>query len=470
MQSSTLIELNGAAVHPVHLADPVPSWQYLLGLFLLALLLRVACFTGLIASDDLVYSGFAQRIAEGRYALEYHHYAIRYGVILPVGLLYALIGVNEWSTIAVPLFASSLSVVLLALIGTKLFGIRAGLIAAVLLATFPLQLSLGTVLLPESIVECYVLLAVLVYVWTEDQAPLARGVLAGALIAVAYLTKEPALFIAPALLIDAALRRRWRQAFGIAIGVGTVIVLEHAYYLTIAGDLMFRPHAMALHNRYVTGGRGEAAFEFISLGKRLFIEYPRMMLVPGKDFGIHSLAALVLSAVALLRLRHDRRAYFLLIWAVVPWLYLNFGSSSFTRYIPIPAAARYIAFTYPPLFLLSAWLLADLLSKDAWAKRLVLPMLAAVLLIGVACGLSARGTRVWSAHVAALRVISDKVEREGIGSVCFDIDRDPQMESRWPRTFFILSGGVPRKCDEGRNRVVIRADQLGFPYIATRVP
>lgn len=457
-----------AAVRPVDLADPVPYWLFGFGLFLLALLLRLACFTGLIASDDLVYSAYAQLIAEGRYTLEYHHFAIRYGLILPAGLLYGLIGVSEWSTIAVPLFTSSLSVVLLALIATRLFGVRAGLIAALLLATFPLQLRYATVLVPEPIVECYVLLALLVYVRTEDWAPMALGALAGALIGVAYLTKEPALFIIPALLIDAALRRRWRQAFGVALGIGAVIALEHAYYLAMTGDLLFRPHAMAAHNRDLTGYKGDIDIILGDLGYRLFKAYPHMMLVPSKDFGIHSLAALVLSAVALLRFRNDRRTYFLLIWASLPWIYLNFGTSSFNQYIPIPVAPRYIDFAYPPLFLLAAWLLADLLSKATWAMRLVLPVMAAVLLIGVACSLSTRGTGYRSTQVAVLRVIADKVEREGLGSVCFDVD--PNLRSTWQPALLILSGGDLRECGNGPGRVIVRADQLGFPYVASHQP
>ena len=136
MRTTVLSNMTKAEVRPVGLADPVPDWLFGFGLFLLALLLRLACFTGLIASDDLDYSAYAQLIAEGRYAPKYHHVAIRYGLILPAGLLYGLIGVSEWSTITVPLFASSLSVVLLALIAARLFGVRTGLIAALLLATF----------------------------------------------------------------------------------------------------------------------------------------------------------------------------------------------------------------------------------------------------------------------------------------------------------------------------------------------
>lgn len=243
------------------------------------------------------------------------------------------------------------------------------------------------------------------------------------------------------------LRRRWRHAFGIAIGIGAVIALEHAYYLAMTGDPLFRPHAMAPHNRDVTHvmaqhnrdvtGDGHTDFD---LGYRLFKAYPRMMLVPSKDFGIHSLATLILSAVAFLRFRNDRRTYLLLIWSSLPWIYLNFGTSSFNQYLPIPVAPRYIDFAYPPLFLLAAWLLTDFLSKVTWAKWLVVPVIVAVLFIGVTCGLSTRGTGYRSNHVAALRVIADKVEREGLGSVCFDVD--PTLRSRWQPALYILSGAT----------------------------
>ena len=469
MHFSALASTTGSADRPQGLADLAPYWRAGLGLFLLALLLRLACFTGLIASDDdLLYAGYAQRIAEGLYTLEYHHYAIRYGLILPAGLLYKLVGVNEWSTIAVPLFASSLSVVLLALIATRLFGIRAGLIAALLYATFPIQLRYATVLVPEPIVECYVLLALVIYVWTEDWQPMVMGWLAGVLIGIAYLTKEPALFIAPALLIDAALRRRWRNAIGIALGISAIILLEHAYYVAITGDLLFRPHAMAAHNQRMILPTGEVNYG--SLSFRLFKAYPRMMLLPNVDFGLHSLGALIAAAWALLRFRKDRRIYFLLIWAAIPWLYLNFGTSSFSRYIPIPAAPRYIEFAYPPLFLLMAWLLADLTLKANWEKRLLLGLMACVAFVGLICGLSTRATGYRAAHVAVLRVIADKAEKEGISSACFDIPADLRLQSRWQPALAILGRGRLKECDKAQSHIIVRVDKLGFPYVASREP
>lgn len=448
---------------------PLTGGWVLAGLFVLALLLRLVCFTGLVASDDVAYAENAQRIANGTYILEYHHFAIRYAVLLPIGLVYAIAGVSEWSTIAVPLLASSLSVVLMALIAARLFSNKAALIAALLMATFPLQVRFATVVLPEPIVECYVLLAILVYVWTEERAQLAWGALAGALIAAAYLAKEPALFIFPALAIDAAVRRRWRHAFGIILGATAVIGLEHAYYMATSSDLLFRLHAMAVHNQTVTSGRRELLLDE-RLWYRLFLTYPRMMLVPNVHLGLHSLAAIILAFVALLRFRRDRRVYFLLIWALVPFLYLNFGSSSLTKYIPIPVAARYIDFAYPPLFLLSAWLIADSWSKHRRVRLLAVPMLAIILVAGLVCGLLTRATAYRTTHVAVLRSIAESAQKENIKSACIDIPSDKTLQTRWRQSLFILSAGGMQDCNKGLSHVVIRADPLGLPYIASREP
>ncbi len=495
--------------------DRVPFWQFGVGLFVCALLLRLASFTGLIASDDLFYSRYAQLMADGQYVPEYSHRAIRYGLLLPVGLLYRLIGVSEWSTIAVPLFASSVSVVLLALIAARLFGRRAAVIAALLLATFPLHLYFATVLVPEAVLGFYLLLALFVYVRTDEWRPLPAGALTGIVLGMAYLTKEPALFVAPALVIDAALRRRWRLALGVTVGLAVVIALEHGYYFAATGDLLFRPHALAYHNSHVPSlGRNivtrapkpametvpdaprpsvetvadvpRPAMETVAdvprpeaktvrhrkefdLARRLFIAYPHKMLVPNHDFGIHSLVALILSGVALLRFHNDRRAHFLLLWASLPWIYLNFGTSSFTQYVTVPPASRYIDLTYPPLFLFAGWLFADLLSGAAWLKRLVLAVMTAVLLSGVAWGYSTRATEYRTDHVAVLRVIADQIEGKGVG-VCFDDVHHQRLVPRWQSALFILSKGKLRECDAGSGSVTVRADQLGLPYVASRQP
>src|SRR6476469_8464927 len=124
-------------------------WTYFGFIVVAALLMRLACYTGLIASDDVGYSHFAQLIAQLHYKPELHHYALRYGLIVPLVALYALFGVREWPTILLPLVASTASVPAVMLIGNKLFGRRVALLAGLLVATFPGELQYATILVPE---------------------------------------------------------------------------------------------------------------------------------------------------------------------------------------------------------------------------------------------------------------------------------------------------------------------------------
>jgi hypothetical protein len=481
-------------------------------LFLFAFLLRVACFTGLTGADDLHYSRYAQLIAGGDFTPRATHWATRYGLLLPVALVYSVAGVSEWTTVAVPLVASSMAVVLLALIGFRLFGARVALVAAVLQATFPIELRYGSILVPEALLTCLVLFAVLAYVRTIERPTTAAGACCGFLVGIAYLAKESAIFIAPALALDAALRRQWRRAIGIAIGAFAVLVLEQASYFVSTGDVLFRLHAMALHNQGLSGdeafreelldgidpsdrvttqigdaepGSAEktAAESSASeahhvavdvttghyrderwLARRLLVSYPRRMLIPHRDFGFHSLLTLIVAAVAVLHFWRDRRVWLMLLLSSVPWMYVNFGSTSLSSYIPLPVLVRYIAFVYPPLFLLVSLAVADVATRSAWSRRLVIAGVAALSISGIVTGLSIRASDYRTNHVAVLREIADIVKERHITSICFDTASDQRI--RWPETLKIFLGGRLPRCFRGRG-LTVGDDPLGLPFAAS---
>lgn len=391
---------------------PAAAWSPWLvfgGLALLALLLRLACFTGLIGSDDLFYAHYARALMEGEYGqaiddargVVRFHWALRYGLLIPLAAIYKTFGVSEWTTIVLPLVSSTASVLLLVEIGRRLFDIRAGILAGLLYATFPMQLRLGTVLLPEPIAEFFALAGVLCYVLARERGGM-RWIVVGVLMGVAYLAKEPALFVGGAFFLHAAWERRWRGAALFACGMATILALEHAYYVFGQGDLLFRLHSTRLYNleapdNQITSLDPELFYD-------LFVKYPSLMLVPNATFGLHSVACIAWSAAALTF--RPRRSYVLvLFWAVIPWLYLNFGSWSLEQYAPLPRGPRYIEFTYPPLMLLSGVLLARALSA---ARRVRIPMaalLAVVVGTGLAAGVAGRGQTARAEEMTVLREI-----------------------------------------------------------------
>src|SRR5215471_13708227 len=136
------------------------NWIILtVGVFITALIIRLVCFTGLIASDDLDYVNYARQISEGTYRLESYHSAVRYGVFMPVAVIYWLFGIHEWTTLVLPLIYSSLAATFTALIAAELAGLPAAWMSGLLMATFPVDVRYASILVPEPFLQAVLLAA-----------------------------------------------------------------------------------------------------------------------------------------------------------------------------------------------------------------------------------------------------------------------------------------------------------------------
>jgi 4-amino-4-deoxy-L-arabinose transferase-like glycosyltransferase len=459
-QSQALTAVAGARSQPASLASEDSYWKYFSLVLAIAFVLRLVCFTGLIGSDDLEYSRYAQLIAQFKYKPELSQFALRYGVIIPVGVAYKLFGIAEWTTVVVPLLASTASVAMLMLVGRRLFGSSAALLAGVLLATFPADLRYATILVPEPVAGAFLLAAVLVYLYWGAGNPVRAGFVSGLCIGVAYLTKEPALFVAPALMIDAAARRQWRIVSSIAVGLLLIVGLEHTYYLAVTGDLMFRPHAMVQHN--------ESSYMFNvnqHLGWRLFRVYPKMMILPGTSFGLHSLFAITLTLLGFYLLSVGKWRLPVL-WAMVPWIYLNFGTSSLTHYWVLPAGDRYLLPIYPPLFLLSAEVLVCLNSARPRTAPLLRIAFAAVVVSGLYCGFVNRGRGWHTDAVKKLRTIALEAKNRNLRTFAVKIG----ASDRWGPTLTILDHDLRQLNDSETADLFLQPDASGLPVVSAPRP
>ncbi len=134
-----------------------------------ALTVQFLAYTGLIASDDLGYSRYANAIARGTYQLEQHHYAIRYGVLLPVAALYHFFGLHEWTTVFLPMLYSCVAPALGALLAWQIAGFKAAWITGVFMATFAMSARYASILVPEPILTTVLIVAALVYLQAEKR-------------------------------------------------------------------------------------------------------------------------------------------------------------------------------------------------------------------------------------------------------------------------------------------------------------
>lgn len=442
-------------------------WACLLALFVTALLVRLAAFTGLIGSDDLWYSRYAQDIAAGIVPRDTNQFAGRSGVTLALGALYRLFGISEGTTVALPLLASSASVPLLAAIGARLYGPLAGLLAALLLCTSPIDVRFATILVPEPLMGFWILAGVWCFVVATARASVALAAAAGALIGIAYLTKEPAAFVAVALAAAAFVSRQPALAAAVAAGALAVVGAEMAAYQYLFGDPLHRIAAARVGvPRFVDVVPQHTGDYTPGLAERLFRTYPRLMVYPTAEFALHYVAGLVTAAAGLALVARHR--VLVLSWAALPWLFLNFGSASLDRYMPIWPAARYISLTLPPLFVLGAAALTApaLWRRPAW-RHAAAVLLLAVAVTGSVAAYAGRASDWRTREIAALRSI-----------VAAANDQDMPICRQWADSGDVISYGDSRIevwssvvaiLDPARGRpreprLILERDRLGMPY------
>jgi hypothetical protein len=124
---------------------------------------------------------------------------------------------------------------------------------------------------------------------------------------------------------------------------------------------------------------------------------------------------------------------------------------------------RYIAFVYPPLFLLAGWVLAEFASRSSIRKSVAVSVIAVVVTSGVVSGLAMRATGHRTHHVAVLRVIAQQVKTKQLASVC--VEADPNLRTYWSESLRILMNGDLPPCSNGRG-MIVRVDSLGLPHAA----
>jgi hypothetical protein len=196
-----------------------------------------------------------------------------------------------------------------------------------------------------------------------------------------------------------------------------------------------------------------------NLSYRLWKTYPRMMLIPNLHFGLHALVPLALAALVLLRRWSSRAPVLLALWALLPFLYLNFGTSSFSRFWALPAAPRYISPIFPPLFLLAALVLVGW-ARDSRRRRLWAGLSVAVLaVVGLACAAATKGTGYRSADVRRLEEIAAFARRHD-ALICEFEGPEGRI---WRQVLQIVAPGR-LGCSEAGD-LQLRPDSAGLPMV-----
>ncbi len=385
----------------------------------LHLALLVAARPGFMASDDQVYARAAWDLVGGTFELQPEHRLNRLGLIAPTAAAYGLVGANAWTTVWWPLAWSLVGIVAVAYAANRLAGRRAAWCAVLLFAPATTLVNGSAFLIPDMPLGVQLFVATLLLLRarasTGGRAALAGAASAG-VVALAIMTKETAIWLAPlhiVLLVRDLRARRARTAWAAyALTGATLGAVFFGAYAALTGDALYRWHAIDVHhNASHWAYAGEGAAELL----RRATYQPLLMLFED----LPDLTLLLAAALPLVALRRavPRGARVFAAQALVLAAGYWIGSSSLTKFAPLPLLPRMLAPTLPPLAVLAGGALVLVPGRIRWAA---LGPSALLLAGGALTGLAQHrplAALVYAAGAAALAAAYLRPATEGARAV-----------------------------------------------------
>jgi hypothetical protein len=432
----------------------------LAAVWIAAIAVRVALFTGYMNGDMGNYIQEAHNFWEGTYSVanalahqkldalkpgpDFNWQNLRLGLIVPVGLLMKTFGVSEASYAIFTFFWFTIGLLVTYAFGRRLHSALYGVLAAVIYAFVSVEISLSTILTPHQpaavllALSCYCLFCGL----EGDRRKVGGKILAllsGGAVGAAYLMYEVCAVFLPILGIlllwgmsrKGLLRERYPWVLGLLViaGFGVVFAGEQLYFYRMSGVWLLRgkfissmmPKWLELNPR--------------DLGLTGLGIYPKAMLASYLFGSFFYLALLGLLVEGIRYIRHTeergrlgRLAFVPGVWACLMFLYLEFGSSSIGEYRPVFKLPHYLVLITIPASLLAAAFFVELYRKvrgelRLGSRRISLGLLACVTVLAGYIGSSVLcawvnfigngGFRPDVTNEHRIKAAVDKVERNG---------------------------------------------------------
>jgi len=367
-----------------------------------------------VASDPWAYSSRAYAILTGPDFGPNHPFSHRLAVTLPTALFYGLFGVNIWTTDLWPLCASLL---ILAVVWTALPTAWSKVLGALLCVTSVALIHASTELLPDVVAGALMAASALLLF---RRRRLAEGrfawAFAGLPVLLAFLAfeaKESAYWLLPLWLAAAwsdSRGREWplllRRFYVPAILTGAVLGGAYlAFCAFVWGSAFARLAAIqSLTGQHLWAWDHASRWELV---KRLTIA-PVELLTMQYGMAVLALAALgfVLAPASLQPWCWYTAACLLFYW---------FGSTSLTRYEPMPLSERMTLPVLPGLYILAAYGASRLsIAGMATARhgRLLAASLVTLLLLGPLAGELLSWRQHERAEAQAMAIVTSAVQDE----------------------------------------------------------
>ncbi|HEX7456418.1 MAG TPA: glycosyltransferase family 39 protein [Candidatus Nanoarchaeia archaeon] len=219
-------------------------------ILIFAVLLRLKYYVGVSRFDSFFYAQLSYFISQADFHSFFfennNFFAVgRLPLYFPTAFLYRFIGVRDLTSIAFVLFASILSIIVVYFLGKKLLNRKVGLVAAFLMAIFPLDVYHATQYLPDGLLPLFFGLAALAFLYAEDERNIKRRTLlyylVGISIGLAQLIRENAFIFTAVLIVYVVLKRRFKfEYLWVFIGGLTIFFLTGLFFLFGTGDFFYQ--------------------------------------------------------------------------------------------------------------------------------------------------------------------------------------------------------------------------------------
>ena len=345
--------------------------------------------------DDIAYSFLAHYAAIGTFQENAGNIlAVRPLQVFPIGFFYAVFGAGTLTSTAWNIISLSLSILLVFLIGRELYNNYVGLLAALLLAFFPMAAVYSLTMSDNIPMMFFVNLAVFCLIKAiRKRSSKLWYFIAGAAIALPPFTIPEGfilwIIVGLYLLIE-IIRRKLAvnmttiaYLYGFAVMMGLMLLLNYVNsgdpLITFTANIAYygqtsRPDLIPLPINTALAFYPNIMFPYHILGNLLNPVDIANSYSGNTDLSGFYFYALIISAAYLLFLR-DKRLYLPLFWVAVGVLYLEFGPqhinlSPFT-YVLSHRLDRYLTLVAAPLAIIIAAALEEAIKKSKKKWKLV---------------------------------------------------------------------------------------------------
>jgi hypothetical protein len=352
-------------------------------------------FVGLNWSDDIPYTSDAHRVLNGNFYLGKYLPGLRIMMIYPTAFFYSLFGINNFSIALYPLLASLGSIIIIFYLGKTIFNEKIGLLAAFLLAIFPLNIIYGTWLMPDVPIAFFCGLAVLLFIKALkiekkrfiqlDKRKLLLFA-SGVSIGISYLHKVTGaiilLVLIPYMIYTIIKKRRIDLDYlFLFVGLGLVLFLEGVFYYLCNGDFFTRFNTVSTF--YASGLVSDLMLypaAMFNLNYNWSFNWDNPYVV---HYGLFYYF-FILSFIYII-IKRSKKALIPMLWFLFLFLYLEFGSMQITSYVPIHKLPRHLTvLTIPGLLCLSYFLIDFFLKgKKSFSDKKILLNTKRIIVVSV---------------------------------------------------------------------------------------